>query len=261
MKKIISLCLSTFFEAVRSKVLYTVVFFVVVVLSIASFFGSVTIGQQVKVIKDFGLFSVSLFSVAYISIAGASLLAKELKQKTIYVILSRPVRREEFLLGKFFGLLLTLTFLTFLMCLALSLFLMFFEGSFDKTLLKAFFGIFLQNVIVCALVIFFSSIVVTPLLSGLFTFSLFLAGRSSEFIIDFINNNDFLQSSALSFAKLFEYIYHILPHLDKIDVSNQVVNGVIVTNQHLFWSSAYSLFYTFVLIVLSGIFFKTQEFK
>lgn len=261
MSKILALGISTFLEAFRSKVLYSVIFFVVVVLVIASFFGSVTIGEQVKVIKDFGLFSISLFSVAYISIAGASLLSKELNQKTIYAILSRPVKREEFIIGKFLGLFITLTILTILMAIVLSLFLFFFEQKFDLTLVSAYFSIFLQNLIACAIVIFFSTIVITPLLAGVFTFSLFLAGRSSELILEFIKNTDVILDGVFSPMVFFGNVYYVLPHLDKIDISNQIVNGIHVTSKHLFWSVGYSLFYTCILLCLSCIFFRKQEFK
>jgi len=81
MMKILYIGINTYRESVRSKILYSLIFFAVIVVCVSAFFGSVTIGDQVKVIKDFGLFAISLFSAAYAVISGSALLSKELSKK------------------------------------------------------------------------------------------------------------------------------------------------------------------------------------
>jgi Cu-processing system permease protein len=238
-------------------VLYALFFFALLLLCISAFFGAVTIGDQVKIIKDFGLFSMTAFTVAYAVITGASLLHKELSRKTVYNILAKPVRRGEFLCGKYLGMLATVVLMLVIMGAGLILFAACFSGAPDPLLLYACFFIFLQLVIVCACSIFFSAIVVTPMLSGAFSFGLFLAGRSSEYLLYFVSSGGITGIG----AKLLRLAYHLLPHLDTLDISNQIVYGRAVGLDFMAWSLAYSAGYAGVLIILAGFIFKRREFN
>jgi ABC-type transport system involved in multi-copper enzyme maturation permease subunit len=257
MNAVITIALNTFRESIRSKVLYTVFFFALIVITVSAFFGTVTIGDQVKVIKDFGLFSISLFTVLYASISGAALLFKELSRKTIYNILAKPVERWEFVVGKYCGMLLTAATMLSLMGLALSVFVAAFEGRFDLLLFQGYVQMLLQLMVVCASAIFFSSIVVTPMLSGAFTFGLFLAARSTEYLLYFIREG---QASG-AMATILRALYAILPPLDKVEVSNQIVYGIEVPLSHTVWSAAVCFGYSGVLLVLAVIFFSRRDFN
>lgn len=256
MKGIKALAITTYREAIRSKALYSVFFFMLILLFLASFFGSATVGDRLKVIKDFGLTSLSLFSVIYIIIIGTSLLHKELEQKTVFVVLARPISRSEFILGKFLGLVLTLTSLIILMSAILSLFVYVFEGSLDVQLFRAYYHIYLQSFMVCGLCIFFSAMVVTPVLSGAFSLAVFIAGRSSEYLLEFAK-----QSGETLLSWLIKKIYYILPQLDKLDISDLLVNNIAISQAQSCWASIYALFFTAILISLACVFFKRREFK
>jgi Cu-processing system permease protein len=259
MQGVIALALTTYREAIRSKILYSVFFFLIALLLLSAFFGSVTVGDQLKVIKDFGLTSLSLFSVIYIILIGTSLLHKELEQKTVFVVLARPISRSHFILGKFLGLALTLTLLTLIMATVLSLFVLIFEGRFDSALLLAYFHIYLQSLIICAVTIFFSALVVTPLLSGAFSFALFVAGRSTEYLLEFSKSTAGTKSDFL--AQLLEKIYYIVPHLDKIDLSDNIVNQISTSPMQTNWAVIYTFSYSLILILLACLLFARKEFK
>ena len=132
MNKILSIALNTFREAVRNKILYSVVFFAALVVGAAALFGRVTMGDPVKVIKDFGLFSLSFFGAVITIITGVTLLGKEIKHKTVYNIISKPVDRWQFIVGKYFGLFFTVASLVTLMGLGFVLFVSIYEGKFNS---------------------------------------------------------------------------------------------------------------------------------
>lgn len=254
-----AIAVTTFRELIRSKVLYVVIFFAIMIIGIAALFGAFTIGDQVVVVKDFGLFSISIFSVAFAVISGASLLHKELSKKTIYNILSKPVHRYEFLLGKYLGILLTVALLIVLMGVGLLAFTFILEQRVDMLLLYAYAGIFLEMVILCAYAIFFSSLVVTPVLGGLFSFGVFLAGRSAEFLLYFVQNN-----VVTGFGeKILKVIYYALPHLTKLNASHDVVfaDTAALTASRLGWGFAYAASYSGIVLVLATIIFKRREFN
>ncbi|MCB0320058.1 MAG: ABC transporter permease subunit [Bdellovibrionales bacterium] len=254
--RITTLALNTYRESIRSKVLYSLGFIAMIVVGASALFRTVTIGDQVKVIKDFGLFTISLFSVAYAVISGSSLLNKELSRRTIFTILSRPVRRWEFLVGKLLGLFVTTSTLVVLLAIAFTCFLALFEQGVQWGLLQAYLHILIELFIVCSSVIFFSSIVVTPMLIGLFTFGLFLAGRSLDFLLYFINEG--LVSGVSSV--IIRCIYWSLPHLNSILINDAVVYGHEVPLFRTFWASVYALTYGFILVAIGYLLFQRREF-
>ena len=259
MTRIMLIALNTYRELIRGKVLYLVMFFAAALVLISALFGSVTIGDQAMVVKDFGLFSISVFSVAFAVIAGAALLHKELSRKTIYNILSKPVCRWEFLLGKFCGMAAVSFLMIVLMGAALMLFTSFFERSIDLFLLQAFAYIFLEILIVCAAAIFFSSLVVTPVLSGLFTLGVFLAGRCVEYLLYFVREG----SASAAAAAVLKGLYFVLPQFARLNISGEVVfhNWSILTYPRFLWSALYAVGYAGILLILANILFRRREFN
>jgi len=252
-----TIALNTFRESMRSKLMYSVLFFAALLVAVSALLGSVTIGDQVKVIKDFGLFAISFFSVAYAVISGATLLNKELSRKTIYNILAKPVPRWKFLFGKYCGMLLTVSLMVALMAGALLAFTFFFDRRIDWLLLQACFFVVLQLAVICACTIFFSSIVVTPLLSGAFSFAIFLAGRSTDYLLRFVE-----QSEPGSIARLaHSAAYPGLPHLNMLDVSYAAVYGLPSSAAAMMWGALYSCAYAGVLLVLANLIFARREFN
>ncbi len=259
MRQVFYIALNTYRESVRSKILYALLFFAAALILLSLFFGSVTIGDKLKVIKDFGLFSVSIFSLAFAVISGANLLFKELARKTVYNILSKPVHRGQFLLGKYFGMVWTAGVLVLIMGLGLSGFLFLLEGSVDLYLFQAYFYMGLELVIICAAAIFFSAIVVTPVLSGLFTFALFLAGRSTEFLLYFVREGSVTEVQAM----VLKGLYWILPHFHDLNVSDLVVNSQLgsLSLARAGLSILYSVSYAAVLLVVASFLFRRREFN
>lgn len=257
MRNVLPIAKCTFRESLRSKVFLLVFFFTVALLCIGTLFGSVTIGDQERVIKDFGLFALSLFTCAFVVISGSAMVFKELSRKTIYNILAKPVRRSEFLVGKFLGMYAVSLVLVVTMGAGLALYSAALSGRIDLLLWEAYLLIALEMLIVCAGVIFFSTIVVTPALAGLFAFGLFIAGRSIEYLLSLISQND---SSSL-LASTLGVVYWLLPHLNQLYVGDQIVYGEALAPSFLVWAVSYSLGYSIALLSLSSIIFELREFN
>lgn len=251
-ERISVIALTTLRELVRSKTLYTVVFFAIAMIAFSSIFGRVTIGDYGKVVRDFGLLSISLFSTAFAVIGGASLLHKELSRKTIYNVLSKGVDRAEFVLGKCLGMILTGVLLVGMMGCALSVYLAAIEGHLSISMLYGYLFISMELVIVCSATIFFSTVVVTPLLSGLFAFGIFLAGRSTYYLVMFAKGYE---------SSLAEVISYVLPRLDLLNISNEVVYDELPVATTVVWSLLYTITYSLILLVIGTTFFKRRDFN
>ncbi len=257
MAHIIVIARCTVKELMRSRVLYGVFGLVLLLLLCATFFGTVTIGSQGKVIKDFSLFLVSLSSAGLAIFSGTSLLNKELSRKTIYNILSKPVRRSEFILGKFIGMFGACCLLILLMMPMCILYLRLFEPYIDYSLVVGAYYMILEAAVLCAAALFFSSIVMTPALSGVLVFALFLAGRSVESLNYFINSPEVTEQVKV----LLQGLYMILPQLNRFMVGDALVYGVIPTGSYALASGVYAVSYTGILLVLGIVIFNRKELQ
>lgn len=242
-------------EALRSKVLYSIVGFAALVAAVGGLFGSASLGNQMKFVKDFSLFAISLFGVVIAVTIGVGMLHKELGKRTILNILSKPISRAEFLLGKFLGLLATLVLVVGMMDLVLVGVIGVFEGRFDPGLLAAGVSVLLELVIVVAVAVFFSAVVVTPTLAGLFTVGTFIAGRCAGYLSFF--QDEAHGAVVHASARL---LYWILPHLDRLVITDQVVYGDTIPLAYLALAGVYAIAYATVTLALAVLVFERREF-
>ena len=143
------------------------------------------------------------------------------------------------------------------MTLLLIGYLYLYKHELHWNLLIASYSIFLQAVMVCALVILISSMFVTPFLSGAITFGLFVIGRSANIIEQFVNS---LRLSGVS-QQLANGIYYLLPNLSAVDVSNKVVHNFPIDPAVLIWNTGYAFTYAGLAIILASWFFGRREFN
>ena len=178
MKRIGVVALNTFREAVRDRVLYNLVFFALVMMAAAVLVGQISIGIEQIVIVTLGLSAISIIGLLMAVFIGVGLVSKEIDKRTLYALLAKPLRRWEFLTGKFAGLVFTLTVNTAAMAVALFLALYYVKHSLERAdvaVLVAVYFILLKLALVVALAMLFSCFT-TPLLAILFTAGLYVAG-------------------------------------------------------------------------------------
>src|SRR5207237_6370231 len=108
MRVVSSIALNVFKESVRDKVLYNLVFFAVLLIAVSYLMGQLTAGQDVKIIKDLGLASMSIFGLFIAVFIGIGLVSKEVERRSIYSLLAKPIERHQLVIGKYAGLVLTL---------------------------------------------------------------------------------------------------------------------------------------------------------
>ncbi len=255
MRKVGAIALNTAREALRNKLLYSILAFAALVVAISALFGSASIGDQMKFVKDFSLMTISLFGVVIATSVGVNMLSKELGRKTILNILSKPVSRWEFIVGKFLGLVGTLAAVVALMCVALVGLAALFEGHLDWGLVVAAATVMIELTLVVAVALFFSAFVVTPTLAGMFTIAAFIAGRSVGYLDFFADDRHPPLLRAIA-----RVLYWILPHLDSLNVADRVVYGEHIPLAYLAAMLAYAGAYAGVLLLLTLALFSRREF-
>src|SRR5579863_4919898 len=156
--RIYSIASNTFREAVRDRVLYNLIAFALLLSAGAIFVGQISIGIERLVVVNLGLTAVSLFGIVIAIFIGIGLVSKEIEKRTLYTVLSRPERRWEFVVGKFFGLAGTLAVNTFFMAIGVFGALLYVAHKFaasDAFILVALYFIILEFLIVCAIALLF----------------------------------------------------------------------------------------------------------
>lgn len=247
---------NAFREAVRDRVLYNLVLFVLLITAAAIFLGEMTAGQEARVITNLGLTAMLVFG-AFISIfVGIGLVSKEIEKRTVFAIFAKPVGRGEFLVGKYLGLCLTLAVNTIVMGAGLSLALLYVgAASLAVSIWSAVFLIFLELAILTAVAILFSSFS-SPALSALLTFFVFIIGHSSAALKDMA---DSLGTAAAQF--FFTALYYVLPNLAHFSFVTAAANGKTPTANHIFGAAVYAVVYVSILLAASVLIFSRRNFK
>jgi len=252
--KIRAIALNTFKEAIRDRILYLLFFFAAISLAFSRLLAVLTVGDRVKIIKDVGLASISVFGVLMAILIGTGLVYKEIDKKTIYTLLAKPIRRWQFLLGKFFGLALTLFVMILAMGIIFLAIVLLHTGKLDGRLLLAILFIFLELILITAVAILFSCFS-TPILSSIFSLSFYLIGHLSWGLETLI-----LRTRSGTARAAIRGLSAILPDLENFNFKTEVVHGLAVDPKFYLFSALYGLVYTIFILTLAVLIFKKRDF-
>jgi ABC-type transport system involved in multi-copper enzyme maturation permease subunit len=249
---------NTFREAVRDRVLYNLVFFALLMIGAAILVGQISIGIDQLVIVNLGLSAISAFGLVMAIFIGVGLIYKEMEKRTLYSLLAKPIRRWQFIVGKYAGLLLTLFVNTCFMTIGVGVALFYVNRAFarsDVYILVAVYFILLKLAIVTALALFFSCFT-TPMLSTLFTIGIYIAGMFST---DLFNIGMVTQSPAIK--GITRILYYVLPNFHNFDVIGQASHGFAIPPQLIAQNTLYALLYAAILLVAAAAVFSGKNLK
>jgi ABC-type transport system involved in multi-copper enzyme maturation permease subunit len=261
--KILAIALNTFRESIRDKVLYNLLFFALLLIVVSILFATLTIGEQSKIIMDIGLASINIFGVLIAVFLGIGLISKEIEKRTIYTIISKPIARYQFLIGKYLGLILTLSINTLIMGVGLYLVLMLNQWRWDLnvvdinlSLWKAIFLMFFEFMVMTAVAMLFSSFTSSSTLSAIFSLAVYCIGHFTEDLrsLGERSQDQFLQGTTTLF-------YYLLPNLDNFNVKELVGHNLQVPYDFMGWVLLYGLLYCSMLILLAVFLFRGRDFQ
>ncbi len=252
--KIRAIALNTFREAIRDRILYLLLFVAVASLIFSRLLALLTVGDRVKIITDVGLASLSIFGALMAILIGTGLVYKEIDKKTIYTLLAKPIHRWQFLLGKFFGLILTLFVMLFLMSLIFIVILLLHSGLMEWGMLVALAFIFLEMCLITAVALLFSCFS-TPILSSIFSLAFYVIGHVSWGLEILIGK---LQTG---FSRtLARVLYTLIPDLENFNFKTEIVHHLPIPPQVFLWATLYGLCYTAFVLALAVLVFRRRDF-
>ena len=250
--------LNTFREAVRDRVLYNLVFFALLMMAAAIGVGQISVGIEQTVIVSLGLSAISVIGLLISIFIGVALVSKEMDKRTLYALLAKPVRRWEFLLGKFAGLVLTLAVNTAAMALGLLLVMIYMKHSLERSdavALVAVYFILLKLALIVALALLFSCFT-TPLLAILFTVGLYIVGL---YVQELRNLPVEVMSPAMSaFTKWLSYL---LPNFENFNVMAMAAHGRAVPGALILQNTLYTVVYCTIVLTAAAVVFSRRDLK
>ena len=256
--RIAAIARNAFREAVRDRVLYNLVLFVLLLTAASIFIGELSGGQERKVIVDLGLSAMLLFGVFIAIFVGVGLVYKEIERRTIYAVFSKPVGRGEFLVGKYLGLCLTLLVNVSVMAVGVSLALLYVSGGWDpllKTIWPAVLLIYMELMLLTATALLFSSFS-SPALSALLTFLVFIIGHFSADL------KSLAESLGTGVSRwLFTGLYYLLPNLANYSFITPAAHGHAPGASFVFAAGLYALVYIAVILAAATLIFSRRNFK
>lgn len=254
--RILAVAKNAFREAVRDRVLYNLIVFVLLITASAIFLGELTAGQEARVIVNLGLTAMLIFGTFIAIFVGVSLVWKEIEKRTVYAVFSKPVGRGEYIIGKFIGLSATLLLNTIVMGIGVSLALFYVgNSSLAASIWPAVLLIFLELTVITAVAILFSSFS-TPALSALLTFLVFVIGHFSTAL------RELSRDMASEAAKvIFAGLYYIMPNFSHFSFATEAANGMAPNLAMLGGSAAYAVVYNVILITITVVIFSRRNFK
>jgi ABC-type transport system involved in multi-copper enzyme maturation permease subunit len=270
MKQIWILANLTFKEGIRNRALFGITIVALMMLTATIILTGLFAHELGKVMMDL-IFSTIAFSGLLLTFfVNINLMEKDIDKRTIYGVLSKPVSRTEYVLGKYLGLMILIfTALGFLLLFSAGIALViksithpnYFRDFSWLCFFQAFFYELLMFMILNAVLIFFSSITTSSFLTLLFSVSVYITGQSIEEVVDFFKHEAARSGVAPSPLNSFivDFLQYIFPNLSAFDIKTLAAHGRLLPLDHTLIVFGYGLIYTTLLLFFATIIFKRRE--
>lgn len=253
--RVAAIALNTVREAVRSKLLYTLLFFAVLLILSGIILASLSYVETERILQDVGLAAIRLFGVAIAIFVGVNLIYKEVDRRTVYTILSKPLTRAEFLLGKFVGLVLTIWMQMAIMVVVFAAVSLGMGAPLDWGHAAAFALTAVELAVMVAIATFFSAFT-TPMLASYFSSAMWLVGNLTRNLRDLGAQTDVAWIEAAT-----RWLYRLLPDLRGFNLSLEAVHGLPIAASDVWLPLVYGAGYTAVVLVAAVTVFERRDFR
>jgi ABC-type transport system involved in multi-copper enzyme maturation permease subunit len=271
MKAVLSLAMITFKEGIRNRSLFGIalvaLFLFGLNITVAGFFMR-DIG---KVTVDMNLSALTIAGLLLVFFVGINLMAKDIDRKTIHLVLSKPLSRAQYIWGKYLGIqfFVTVSLLLLASCSTLTVLLLksmygnYFDGFSWSIFFVAVAFVLVKFWVLGAVVIFFSSLTTSSLITLIFSLGAYLAGVTIEEVVFYLKTEMAAQEQLISesLKNFIEAITWILPNFAAFDFSLEAAHGLALDSGRLLGVLSYGVLYSVILLLLASLIFSRREFN
>ena len=245
----------THLEARRNRTTMAVVLFALVIVITSFVFQEVTTTALDRIVRDVALAAIHVFGLILAVILGVSVVSREIERRTVYMIVSKPVRRSDYVLGKLLGIGLTLFVTLALMTAAFLAQQALYGAPIKPVLIQACWLIFLELMVIASFSVFASTIV-SPIMSGFMSVGLFLIGQLSSdlYIIG-------TQSRSAAYGAAMKALFFVLPNFDRLNLKTSASILQDVSAIQVLSASAYASCYVACFALAAVAVFNRRDLK
>jgi ABC-type transport system involved in multi-copper enzyme maturation permease subunit len=259
----------TYKEGIRNRAVYGISILALLLLAANLVVSGMVMREIGKVAIDMALSAVSFAGLLVVLFVGINLMAKDLDRKTIYMVLSRPISRSQYVVGKFFGMvLLLLVTMSVLGGFAIASVLLVQAGYPDYALnvswptigLALIFST-LSLILLSALSFLFAAFTSTSFITLVLTIVTYLIGHSISDVKALVDAPETIgiQVSPVA-AKLVQGAYYLFPNLSLFDIKTQAAHALEVPWSYVFSTVGYGMVYTVLAVTVAALIFRRREF-
>lgn len=248
------IALNAFRESLRDKILYNLVLFAGLLIGLSVLLADLTITEHHKMIADMGLAAINLIGVVIAIFIGISLVNKEIERRTIYTIMARPISRTIFIMGKYFGLALTLFVNLAIMLAVFLVTLWLYQAQIGLPLFQAVLLIFVEILVVTSIALFFSTFS-SSTLSAILTLGIYVIGHLTTDL-----RSVAAKSESGAARALVDVLYYLSPNLEMLNIKGQAALGIPVTLSYEVTAVAHGLLYVGFLLTSACVIFQRRDF-
>lgn len=251
----INIAINTFREIVRNKFLYVILFFAFVFILFSLALWPLTIGEADKVVVDFWLAMIEIFWLVWVLFVWSQLLYKEIEGKTIFLILSKPIKRYEFILWKFSGFSATILLIVILQSFLFLLMLWFQSIEITGLIIMSLIFTALKLEILLAIVFFLSTFMSNMLVILVAMMSYFISHWFSHIIdIAIRTKNDIVIYLAQGLQLLF-------PPMEALNIKDVIGSFTQFSTTFFIYTTYYAIGYIIIILWFSVLIFNRKKFE
>lgn len=268
MSGILSLAYITFKEGIRNRALFGIFIMALLAFAVTVTLTDLFMRDIINVAASLSLTTISFSGLLMVVFIGTNLLAKDIDRRTIYMVISRPISRSQYIVGKFLGLCL-LIFVSIVFLGLISSLPVYFAGlSYQNPLSHFNWTIYIiailfttmKLILICSIIIFFSSITSTSFISLILTIVTYIIGSTNEVGRGLLDVKMDAVSITPVMAAAIKFVYYVFPNLAAFDLKVQAVHGISLQSGYFLWTSLYWFLYTAIMVTAGSLLMNRREF-
>jgi len=259
----------TFKEGTRNRSFYGISLIALIMMGAAFLISGMVMRDVGKVAVDMALSTVSFAGLLLVLFVGIDLMAKDLDKRTIYMVLARPISRQQYIVGKFVGISLLIVVTVFLLSVFAAISISTIKWANPDYFPRFSWGpvfvaeafIALSLSLLSALSFLFASFASTSFITLILTIISYIIGQSMSTVKTLVENP---QTAGITVSpvtvKLVQVAYYLFPNLSLFDIKTQAAHGLAIPMTYIIWTLCYGIVYICLVIVFAAFLFRKKEF-
>jgi Cu-processing system permease protein len=255
-KSILTIATNTYREVIRDRILYGIIVFALLLISLSIVLGGLSFAEQAKISADFGFAGIQIGASILAIFVGSTLVAKEIDKQTILTLLARPITRTQFVLGKFVGLILVILTVMAGLAAVLAGLLLFLGLQITPLFAVALYGVILEALVLVSCTLMFG-VISRPIMTVLFASSMFLIGHWVSSLEGLMKLKSIANDPTLQIGqKLAKFV----PNLDRFNWRSAPIYNLEVPAHDLMTATLYALGWMIIFLSLTSFIFRRRDF-